>query len=306
MDVLRAALGESTMTYFGASYGTKLGATYADLFPDKVGRMVLDGAVDLSIDSRELSLEQAAGFETALRAYVAGLHRPGLLLPRGRRSPRGSTGSRPSSTEIDASPLPTTSATAQLEVGNAFYGIVAPLYNRDYWFILSPGPAGRARRRRLDPAAALRPLHLAGRLAARTPTTAPRRSTRSTASTTPTRSRPSEVADNIPAFEEASPTFGRVFAWGLTGCAGFPEDAATEPRDIRAAGAAPIVVVGTSRDPATPYLWAVHLAEQLESGVLVSRDGDGHTGYNAGNACVDQAIEAYLVRGKVPQDGLSC
>jgi len=71
MDVLRAALGESTLTYFGASYGTKLGATYADLFPDRVGRLVLDGAVDVSLSSRELSLGQAGGFETALRAYVA-------------------------------------------------------------------------------------------------------------------------------------------------------------------------------------------------------------------------------------------
>ncbi len=73
-----------------------------------------------------------------------------------------------------------------------------------------------------------------------------------------------------------------------------------------AAGAAPIVVVGTTRDPATPYEWAVSLAEQLESGVLVSRDGDGHTGYNSGNECVDVAVEDYLVDGTVPEDGLSC
>ena len=70
MDVLRAALGESSMAYFGASYGTKLGATYADLFPDRSGRLVLDGAVDLSLGARELALQQAQGFETALRAYV--------------------------------------------------------------------------------------------------------------------------------------------------------------------------------------------------------------------------------------------
>jgi hypothetical protein len=81
----------------------------------------------------------------------------------------------------------------------------------------------------------------------------------------------------------------------------------SEPeRDIRGAGAAPIVVVGTTRDPATPYDWAVSLAEQLQSGVLVSRDGDGHTGYNSGNECVDVAIEDYLVEGTVPEDGLSC
>src|SRR5690606_11298833 len=69
MDILRAALGHARLAYYGASYGTKIGATYAELFPDRVGRLVLDGAVDLAIDSRELSLQQAAGFETALRAY---------------------------------------------------------------------------------------------------------------------------------------------------------------------------------------------------------------------------------------------
>jgi hypothetical protein len=66
------------------------------------------------------------------------------------------------------------------------------------------------------------------------------------------------------------------------------------------------VVVGTTRDPATPYAWAEHLADQLASGVLVSRDGDGHTGYNSGNECVDRALESYLVDGTVPTDGLSC
>jgi len=75
---------------------------------------------------------------------------------------------------------------------------------------------------------------------------------------------------------------------------------------MKAAGAPPIVVVGTTRDPATPYPWAVALSQQLQSGVLVSRDGDGHTGFQQGNTCVDDAVEGYLVRGKVPRDGLSC
>ena len=75
---------------------------------------------------------------------------------------------------------------------------------------------------------------------------------------------------------------------------------------IHARGAAPIVVIGTTRDPATPYQWAVALAHQLDSGVLVSRDGDGHTGYHRGSPCVDHAVESYLVSGVVPRDGLSC
>ena len=85
-----------------------------------------------------------------------------------------------------------------------------------------------------------------------------------------------------------------------------PTVLASKPPTIRAKGAAPIVVVGTTRDPATPYVWAKALAAQLDSGVLVSRDGDGHTGYHSGNACVDRAVEGYLVDGKVPRDGLSC
>ena len=66
------------------------------------------------------------------------------------------------------------------------------------------------------------------------------------------------------------------------------------------------MVIGTTRDPATPLQWAEAMAAQLESGVLVTRDGDGHTGYNSGNACVDEAVESYLVSGVVPEDGLSC
>ena len=81
---------------------------------------------------------------------------------------------------------------------------------------------------------------------------------------------------------------------------------ARSPSEIDAKGAAPIVVVGTTRDPATPYDWAVGLADELDSGVLVTRDGDGHTGYNSGNDCVDEAVEAYLVEGTVPEDGLTC
>ncbi len=135
MDVLRAALEEPALAYFGASYGTKLGATYAELFPDRVGRFVLDGAVDVSLSSRELSLGQAEGFEVALRAYVencvetvpecflgdsveAGLERITTLVE-----------------EADSDPLPTGGDRALTE-GLAFYGIVTPLYNRDYWPLL--------------------------------------------------------------------------------------------------------------------------------------------------------------------------
>jgi hypothetical protein len=78
------------------------------------------------------------------------------------------------------------------------------------------------------------------------------------------------------------------------------------PRPLHAAGAPPILVVGTTRDPATPLTWARALAEELDSGILVKRDGDGHTGYNSGNDCVDTTVESYLVAGKVPDGEVDC
>lgn len=305
MDVLRAALGESTLTYLGASYGTKLGATYADLFPDKVGRLVLDGAVDLSIDSRALSLGQAGGFETALRAYVEDCV-GGADCPLGDSVDEGLARIKSFLDEVDAHPL-ATSTDRDLAVGNAFYGIVAPLYNRDYWYILTQA---------LDEAFGGNGdtlLLLSDLYTSRNDDGSGGYTDNSAEAIyaincldDPYAIPASEVPANYADFEKASPTFGRVFAWGLTSCAGVQVKTTEAPRTIRAAGAPPIVVIGTTRDPATPYLWAVHLAEQLESGVLISRDGDGHTGYNSGNDCVDEAVESYLINGVVPEDGLSC
>jgi pimeloyl-ACP methyl ester carboxylesterase len=302
MDVLRAALGESELTYYGASYGTKLGATYADLFPARVGRMVLDGAVDLSLDSRELSLQQAAGFETALRAYVEDCVDGGDCV-LGDSLEDGLARIRTFLDDVDAEPLPA-DGDRRLEVGNAFYGTVLPLYSRASWPALTRGLeqafdgdgstllaysdlySGRGRDGYVDNSSeafyAISCLDDPWAIPA------------------------SQVAANLPDFERASPTFGSVFAWGLTTCGGIEAKASEPHRDIAAVGAAPIVVIGTTRDPATPYEWAVHLADQLDSGVLVSRDGDGHTGYTEGNDCVDGAVDAYLLAGTVPEDGLSC
>ena len=114
------------------------------------------------------------------------------------------------------------------------------------------------------------------------------------------------IPGQLDAFREVSPTFGDVFAWALTSCLGQVAESTEEPLEIDGAGAAPIVVVGTTRDPATPYAWSEALADDLDSGVLVTRDGDGHTGYQSGNACVDEAVEGYYLDGTVPEDGLSC
>lgn len=117
---------------------------------------------------------------------------------------------------------------------------------------------------------------------------------------------PADVEKAVPSFEKASPVFGEGLAWAALNCTYWPMRPTGSPHRITADGAAPILVVGTTRDPATPYKWARSLAAQLSSGVLLTYDGDGHTAYGRGSDCVDTAINAYLLEGTPPQDGKRC
>lgn len=301
MDVLRSALGESALAYLGASYGTKLGATYAELFPDRVGRLVLDGAVDLSLSARELSLQQARGFESALHAYVRDcVATEGCPLGDDQRGALQRV--RQFLEAVDETPLP--AGDRELRAGNAFSALVTPLYNREYWPILTQA---LTQAQGGDGSLLLR---LSDAYSSRGPDGYTDNSAEANLVINclddPTVVDPADIPAQVPEFRRASPTFGDAFAWSQAACLGFDARATVETPEVDASGAPPIVVVGTTRDPATPYAWAQSLAEQLEPGVLVTRDGDGHTGYHSGNACVDDAVESFLLDGTVPEDGLRC
>lgn len=302
LDVVRAVLGLEQLTYFGASYGTLLGATYADLFPARSGRMVLDGAIDPTVGVVEQALVQARGFETALRSYVERCVDEGSCF-LGDDVEAALARIRSLLGELDRQPLPG-DGERQLTQGTAVYGIWAPLYDERFWGLLdsaleaalrgdgrpllalsdayvSRGPQGYINNS-IEALLAVNCLDRSGGLP-------------------PRRARALE-----PRLKEVSPTFGRLFAGSLTGCREWPVRTGQEPGPLTATGADPILVIGTSRDPATPLVWAEGLAEQLDSGVLVRRDGDGHTGYGAGNACVDDVVESFLVSGVVPEGPVDC
>ena len=93
---------------------------------------------------------------------------------------------------------------------------------------------------------------------------------------------------------------------GGDGCADWPVEPVREPAPIAAEGAGPIVVIGTTGDPATPYEWAESLAEQLDDAVLLTFDGNGHTAYGRSGGCIEEQVDAYLLEGTVPEDGLTC
>ncbi len=303
MDILRAALRQPRLDYFGASYGTMIGATYADIFPKNVGRMVLDGAMDPKLSNYELNLTQAKGFEVALRAYLADCVKQGGCV-LGNTTAAAEATIQKLLAEIRSKPLPTSDPKRPLTEGLAVMGIIEPLYSRELWSTLTTALTGAIR----GQGSAL--LALADLYSGRTAKGYTDNSMNvlynvdclDDGESTP----PGKVAGHFAEFEKASPTFGKMFAWSLTGCASWPIKSAKRPHAVKAAGAPPILIVGTTRDPATPLAWAEGLVKELESGVLVIRDGDGHTGYNQGNVCTDRAVENYLVGNQVPRNGLRC
>ena len=304
LDVLRGAVGDEQLTYYGASYGTTIGSTYAELFPDEAGRLVLDGATDPALSAEETNLAQAAGFQTALYSYIEDCQTStDCPLPPGRDEAARRIGDLLD--QVDTTPLPTGDPDRPLTQSLAFFGIGGMLYNQLNWAVLTPAldqaftgdgaellrlsdfyfsreDDGSFTDNRIEAITAVNCLD------------------------DPSSSTVQEVEASIPAYTEASPTFGRLFAWSRLSCGAWPVESPYEPLEIRAEGAAPILVIGTSRDPATPFEWSVAMAEQLESGVLVARDGDGHTSFGAGNACVDGAVDAFFLDGTVPADGLEC
>ena len=302
MDVLRAALDQNKLTYFGASYGTKLGATYADLFPDRSGRLVLDGAVDVSLSVKDMSLGQAAGFERALTAYVDDCVAGDSCYLGDDRAAALAT-IKGFLDEVDQKPIKVGSR--DLAIGNAFYGIVAPLYNDQYWILLDSA-LGDALDGDGTGLLQLSDLYSSREAGGGYSDNSSEAIWAINCQDDPTYVPIGKIPALFPEFRKASPTFGEVFAWGLNGCEGYLGPTPPKRGPLTAAGADPLLVVGTTRDPATPYEWAEALAQQLDSAILISRDGDGHTGYNMGNDCVDDVIEAYLIDGDVPAADVTC
>ena len=220
MDVLRAALGEQMLTYFGASYGTQLGSTYAELFPERVGRLVLDGAVDPTLTVREEALTQAGGFETALRAYVQNCIDSTDSCFLGDSVDDGLQRISDFIDQVDAEPLRRRGPRPHRPAWRV-YGIITPLYNRDYWILLSQGLQAA-----FDGDGSVL-LQLADAYASRDSDGGYADNSMEafpaiSCLDDPSGIRPAQVPGEIPEFEEASPTFGRVFAWGLISCRSWP------------------------------------------------------------------------------------
>jgi pimeloyl-ACP methyl ester carboxylesterase len=301
LDVLRGVLGEKKLDYLGKSYGTYLGATYAEMFPERVGRLVLDGVVDPAADTAALVRSQALGFERALASFVDD------CLPRQTCPLSGDRAAALAQVSgildhADRTPL---RASRPVTQSLTLLGIAYAMYAPSLWEVLrealSEAETGRGSTLLL----------LADSYLDRT--SKGHYSTNGNdaiyAVTCLDRPETSDLAVlRVRATELAAvaPRFGAYLAWGTLPCGFWPAAAEGKAAPIRAAGAAPILVVGTTRDPATPYAFAQHVAAELESGRLLTYVGDGHTAYARGSACIDHAVDAYLDEGTLPARGTRC
>ncbi|MBC9822396.1 alpha/beta hydrolase [Terrabacter sp. MAHUQ-38] len=305
MDILRAALGDSQLNYLGKSYGTFLGSTYADLFPQRVGRVVLDGVVPPDLTSAELGEGQARGFQIATQAYLEDCVTEATC-------PLGSTPDEARKRldeffrQVDRNPLPTGDPSApRLTEGWARLGVAIALYDQAAWGFLTDA----LKEAQSGNGQAL--MALADSYAHRRPGGGYDGNLLESIFAVNCLDRPD--SPDLSAYERyakdfstKAPTWGANLAWSALPCGVWPVKSAVGPHTVKAAGSDPIVVVGTTRDPATIYEWSVRLRDQLDNAVLVSFDGDGHTAYGRSNTCVNSAIDAYYVQGRVPKDGLKC
>ena len=296
MDALRAALGDSQLTYLGFSYGTALGATYARLFPTHIRAMVLDGDIDPSLSFVQQSTQQGASFEVSFDEFVS--HCQG-------------------ETDCPLGPDPGTAITSLLDQlashpiqapdgrtvgrGTVIQGLIAAMYDPGSWSVFYTAMA-EAAKGSVAPLQALVDSYTGRTTQGYDPSTAANATINCD-----DHSVPEDLADYDAlalSVRTSEPHFGQDEIYSILTCAYWPvHGPAPVALDITAAP--PILLVGATHDPATPYAWSVSLQKQIAGSVLLTRDGYGHTSYGF-STCVQNSVNAYLVALTLPAAGTTC
>lgn len=303
MDLIRALLGEEQLNYLGVSYGTLIGATFADLFPENVGRFVLDAAVAPDSTDAEGTIFQAGGFELALRNFVEDALTQDDNPFAGDDVDAVMEEISELLDELDQEPIESSDGRF-LGSSSMFTAIAGNLYSDSQWSTLrgifadvvdgssdtafaaadqyyGVNPDGTFLDNSYEALVAVNCLDY------------------------PAVTDFDEIRDTAEEVQDVAPTLWPDFV-GVGACASWPFEATREPHEVTAPGSNPIIVIGGLNDPATPYDWSVRLAEQLESGVLITVDAEGHSQYNQGNGCVDDPVNDYFLNGNAISDDIDC
>ncbi|MFJ8147239.1 alpha/beta hydrolase [Streptomyces sp. NPDC096048] len=317
MDLMRHLLGDEKLHYFGISYGTELGGVYAHLFPGNVGRAVLDGVVDPTRDRVEEALGQAGGFQLAFEHFAAWCVEQRCTL--GEDTEAIVDAAVELEADLDETPLPTSDG-SELDGDEVLSAITGSLYSRSFWPALLVGLEAVTDGDGdvlADLAEALGQHGTGGDSDDTTDENTDDPADESnendafraiTCDDSSDRYTVADVEARMPEFVETSPLFGPGLAWSALSCAGWPVPGEAHHPEVSAPGAAPIMLVGNTGDPATPYRGAARMAEALGEGVgfELTYRGEGHGAFDSANACVRDAVHAYLLDGKLPGSGAVC
>jgi pimeloyl-ACP methyl ester carboxylesterase len=302
LDLLRHLVGDDQLTYLGYSYGTLIGALYIDTFPEKVGRIVLDGPVDPGASQFDLVLNQYRGFEEALEAYLVDCDRTGSCPFGGTLEDRLQAVSDLYD-ELEENPLRHSDGRL-LDDGMLRTAMVTTLYAQSSWSFLSQMFAevaqgetntamflvdfyydredGIYQDNSMEAFIAINCLDY------------------------PVESDPAVLEAQAEQLREAAPYTARPSGDGDLVCMNWPFPPKLNKGPVTGAGANPVVILGTTGDPATPYNWSVSLNEQLENSVLLTLVGEGHLAYDEDVACINDPVDTYFLTGELPADGLTC
>ena len=300
LDILRALAGQEKLNYLGFSYGTYLASVYAETFPGNTGRIVLDGAIDPSLSLAEQGLGQAKGFEQALRTYVD-YCQSSSGCPLSGGTDAGVQQIRDLITSANSTPLATGDPKRTVTGADIVTALSEYLYTTEQnWPPLTKALDQAINHRDGSAFAASEEQDSSskddggGAFQAVTCLDYPVEG-----DTTTWAAQYEQAKREAPIFADSAVGMDLVCSvWGHNGT--------RKPAQIHARGAAPILVVGTTGDPATPYAWSKSLAEQLDSGQLLTWEGNGHTAYGGDASCVNDAVDAYLISGTMPEKGLTC
>ncbi|HZZ51974.1 MAG TPA: alpha/beta hydrolase [Pseudonocardia sp.] len=304
MDILRAALGDPKLNYLGYSYGTYLGAMYTDLFAQRVGRFVLDGPVPPDLTSQQIDLRQSRGFQVEVDRFISDCAtHPDC--PLGTDPSTGSAKLQAFLAGTATHPIPTGTPRV-VASGLAETGVLSAMYDSPVSWprlrrALSDAMAGDGHRL-LKLADEYNGRHRDGHYDNQNQANVAINcldqpdSVRSVA----------DVQAELPQYQQASWLAGPSDAWEDLMCTYWPQKAQARPHEVHYAGAPPILVLGNTQDPATPYAGAQDMARQLGAAVLVTYDGDGHTAYGRDIDCINNLVDAYLGDGTVPARGTVC
>ncbi|MFD5259234.1 alpha/beta hydrolase [Streptomyces bobili] len=304
LELMRQVLGDAKLNYFGISYGTQLGGVYAHLFPENVGRLVFDAVVDPTENVLTSGLGQAKGFQGALRNFLKDCAKQDSCFFEGDDPAQGEKEIVELIERLDKRPLPT-DFERPLTQSLALNGIAVALYDKEGWLLLRAA-LGEAETGNgstlLVLSDALNQRAEDGKYsninAANTAVNCADYKDRYTAA---------DVHRHLPEFRKASGVFGDWMAWGLLQCTGWPVGGHAPTVDVTADGSDPVLVIGNTGDPATPYEGAERMADELGEGVGVrlTVDGEGHGTYGV-NDCLTGLVDRYLLDGAVPKNGTTC